>query len=300
MRSCPAAPILKVAMTDFLGLLMNIAVITFSISTMLSVGLGHSPREVFAPMLDSRGVIRALLANFVMVPLLALGITRVLPLGASYDTALILIATAAGAPFLMKLTSVARGNVPLAASLTMLLLPATVLYMPFAVPLMVPEARVTPAAIGFPLLWTMILPLILGMMVHVRFRAFAARIQPGIGRLSTVALVVLVAATILANFRGIVQIISRGAFVSPLLLVLGALALGYVLGRDYRGGHVVLGLGTGQRNIAAAMVVATQGLHDPDIVVMLVVISLIELALLFPVAWMLQRSGRRPADMVRA
>ena len=56
---------------------------------------------------------------------------------------------------------------------------------------------------------------------------------------------------------------------------------------------MVLGLGTAQRNIAAAMVVATQGLDDRNTVVMVVVASLVELAVLFPIAWFLSRRGRR-------
>ena len=46
-----------------------------------------------------------------------------------------------------------------------------------------------------------------------------------------------------------------------------------------------------QRNIAAAMVVATQDIGDPDVTLMVVVSSLVGLALLFPLAWALR--GKR-------
>ena len=87
---------------------------------------------------------------------------------------------------------------------------------------------------------------------------------------------------------------------SPLLVILGAFVIGYALGREYRGGHVVLGLGAAQRNIAAALVVATQGLNDPVVVVIIVAASLLELALLFPIAWVLRRRGLRRAHMIHA
>ena len=51
-----------------------------------------------------------------------------------------------------------------------------------------------------------------------------------------------------------------------------------------------MGLGTAQRNIAAAMV-ATQDIGDSDVTVMVVVSSLVGLALLFPLAWALR--GKR-------
>lgn len=51
----------------------------------------------------------------------------------------------------------------------------------------------------------------------------------------------------------------------------------------------MLGLGTSQRNIAAAMVVATQAVGDPDTVTMVVVTSLIAFVVLFPVAGMMRK-----------
>lgn len=280
-------------MVPFLQTLLVVAVAVFSVSTMLAVGLGHTLREVFGPMLDSRAVVRALVANFVLVPLLAYGVARVIPLDGSYVTGLMLIATAAGAPFLIKLTAVARGNVPLSASLTMLLLPITVLYMPVVVPMLAPEARVSPAAIALPLLWTMILPLCAGLFVRARREVLAKRVRPWLGALANVSLIVLVAATVVTNLGGVVRLINTGAVFAPLVLILAAYVIGWVFGREYRGGHVVLGLGTAQRNIAAAMVVATEGLDDGNTVVMVVVASLVELAVLFPIAWFLSRRGRR-------
>lgn len=280
-------------MVGFLQVLLSVAVVVFSVCTMLAVGLGHTLRDVFGPMRDARGVVRALAANFVLVPLLAYGVARLVSLDEAYATGLMLIATAAGAPLLMRLTAAAGGNLPLSASLTMFLMAATVLFMPVVVPLVVPEARVSPAAIALPLLWTMLLPLGAGLLVRARGQALAERLRPWAARLANVALVVLVAATLLAHFRALVRIIDEGAILAPLMLIPGAFAIGWAFGREYRGGHVVLGLGSAQRNIAAAMVVATQGLDDPNTVVMVVVASLVELAILFPLAWFLARRGRR-------
>lgn len=287
-------------MVAFLHALLSIAIVVFSVCTMLAVGLGYTLRDVFGPLRDARAVIRALVANFVLVPLLAYALVQVIPLQGADVIGLMLIATAAGAPFLIKLTAAAGGNLALSASLTMLLLPATVVYMPVVLPIVAPHARVSPAAIALPLLWTMIFPLGAGLLVRARHRALAERIRPWSAKLASVALVVLVVATIVANFGGIVRIIDRGAVVAPFVLILSAFAIGWVFGREYRGGHVVLGLGTGQRNIAAAMVVATQGLDDPDVVVMVVVASLVEFAVLFPIAWLLARRGRRHGRMITA
>jgi BASS family bile acid:Na+ symporter len=52
-----------------------------------------------------------------------------------------------------------------------------------------------------------------------------------------------------------------------------------------------LGLGTAQRNIAAALVVANGSFDDPDVVVMVVVVAIVGLLTLMPLA----RALGRPA-----
>jgi BASS family bile acid:Na+ symporter len=46
----------------------------------------------------------------------------------------------------------------------------------------------------------------------------------------------------------------------------------------------VLALGTGQRNIAAALVVGTQSFSDPRVVVMVIVVAIVGLVSLLPLA----------------
>lgn len=58
--------------------------------------------------------------------------------------------------------------------------------------------------------------------------------------------------------------------------------------------------GTAQRNVAAAMVVATQVLDDQRVVLMVVVASLVDLAVLFPLAWVVRRLGLGQQGMAPA
>ncbi|MFN7130582.1 MAG: bile acid:sodium symporter family protein [Myxococcales bacterium] len=266
---------------------------------MLAVGLGHTLHHVLTPMRDARGIVRALLANFVLVPLYTFALLQVLPLDRSYATGLMLIATAAGAPFLLKLTMAAHGNVPLAASLLMLLIPVTIIYMPVVVPLIVPGSTVGPVDIALPLVLTMLLPMAVGLLTRARLRPVAERLRPWMNRLSTIALLTIILSTVAANLGAFVRLAREGTLLVPALVIVGAFLIGFVLGREYRGGDVVLGLGTGQRNIAAAMVVATQGLEDANTVLMVVFASVVDLAVLFPIAWGLKRRAQRFENMVR-
>ena len=277
-------------MTEIGSRLLDASVVVFAATSMLSVGFGHTVREIFGPLRNLRGVIRALLANFVLVPILAFLVVRLLPLSEPHEIGIFLIAAAAGAPFLIKLAEAAESDVALSATLLVLLLPATIVYMPLVVPLALPEADVSALAIAVPLVLTMLLPLAVGLFVRARSERSATRLQPATATISTGALVVLVLATILANLGGILDVLFSTAILAALLVIGGAFVIGYLLGMDRRS-REVLGFGTSQRNIAAATVVATNAVDDPDTVVMVIVASLAGFAILFPVAaWLRKRS----------
>src|SRR5690606_34395322 len=260
-------------------------------TSMLSVGFGHTVRQVIGPLRNVRGVVRALLANFVLVPLLALLALRVLPVSEPHAIGIFLIATAAGAPLLIKLAEAAESDVALSATLLVRLLPATIIYMPIVVPSALPAAAVSASTIARPLLVTMLLPLGAGLLVRHLSENAATRLQPVAAKVSTMALVVLLLATILANLRGILAVVLTTSILAALIVIGGAFLIGYMLGFD-RESREVLGLGTSQRNIAAATVVATQAIRSTDTVVMVIVASLAGFAILFPVAaWLRKRSG---------
>lgn len=69
----------------------------------------------------------------------------------------------------------------------------------------------------------------------------------------------IVLATTLANLKTIAALFVEGEIVPAILVVAGAYVIGYLLGGKDRDARTVLGLGTSQRNIAAATVMATQG-----------------------------------------
>ncbi|MHA4949287.1 bile acid:sodium symporter family protein [Micromonospora sp. SD19] len=280
---------------DVLSGLANLAVLVFAVTSMLSVGFAHSAREILSPLRDVSKLLRALLANFVLVPLLGLAIVRLWPLERPLAAGLVLVAMAAGAPFLIKLTAVAQAEVALSATLLVLLLPLTVVYAPIIVPQVLPEADVSAGALAVPLVLTMLLPLAVGLLVHARWPALARRSVPFVRHASTVALVVLVAGTTLANIPTIIELFTTGAIVAPVLLIAGAFVIGLLLGGKDRNAREVLGLGTAQRNISAATVMATQGFADNDTLVMVIAASLVGFALLFPAAAVLRRSESAPA-----
>lgn len=267
--------------------LLNISVLVFSVASMLSVGLGSTAQDILSRLGNARRLARALIANFVLVPILAYMIAYFLALDESFRTGLMLLGIAAGAPFVIKLTEVARHDTGTAGTLLVLLLPVTVLYVPIVAPLVLPNVTVTIFAIAIPLLLSMLLPLALGLLARAWLPGLAQRLQPIMGPLGTTALIALIVLTFIMNFRVIVTLIGTGAILAAAILIAGAFVIGFVLGED-RG---VMGLGTAQRNVAAATIIATQSIDDPGTLAMVVVASLIGMAILFPIAWRLEKSA---------
>ena len=76
---------------------------------------------------------------------------------------LLLLGFAAGAPLLPKLAEAGRADVASATALMVLLMAASVVVMPLALPLFVKGAQVNPWQIAAPLVVLMLAPLALGM-----------------------------------------------------------------------------------------------------------------------------------------
>jgi BASS family bile acid:Na+ symporter len=69
--------------------------------------LRYSVEEIVGPLRDVGAVVLALVANFVAVPIMAIGILQLVELDSAYAIGLVLVASAAGAPMIIKFTQLA-------------------------------------------------------------------------------------------------------------------------------------------------------------------------------------------------
>jgi len=102
-----------------------VAMLSFVVSSMLAMGAGLTVSQISEPLRNVRLVVLALLANFVVMPLAALVLARVLWLEEPFGVGLLLLGCAAGAPFLPKLAEVAKGNLAFAVGAMVLLMVVT-------------------------------------------------------------------------------------------------------------------------------------------------------------------------------
>lgn len=268
-----------------------IATLVFVVSSMLAMGLGLKVAQVSAPLRNLRLVSLSLLANFVLMPAFAVLLTRLLRLDEPLGVGLLLLGAAAGAPFLPKLTQIAKGNLAFAVALMVLLMVITVAYMPLVLPILLPGVSVNPVRIALSLVLTMFLPLGVALAVNARLPAAAARAKPLFDRLSSVGLILVVVLLVVVNFNKVLSVFGTRAILAGLLFIALGYAVGWALGGPAADTRPVLGLGTAQRNIAAALVVGSQSFSNPSVVVMVVVVAIVSLLILLPMSRLLAKKG---------
>lgn len=269
---------------EFLTKTVPIAMLCFVISSMLAVGLGLTVPEIIAPLRNIKVVIFALLANFVLMPLVAILIVRILQLDQPLGVALILLGAASGAPFLPKLAGVAKSNLAFAVGLMVLLMVLTVAYMPLVLPLLLAGVSVDALKVARSLLLLMLLPLGVGLVTRSQWPRVADRIRPPLNRISGLSLILLIALQLITNVRNVISLFGTRGLLATVLFLACGVAIGWVLGGANLEAKGVLSLGTAQRNIAAALLVGGQNFDDPRVLVMVAVAAVIGLVTLMPLA----------------
>jgi predicted Na+-dependent transporter len=141
----------------------------------------------------------------------------------------------------------------------------------------------------------MLLPLNIGLFAKARYPGTADGIQPFMSQASSVAIMLLLAGGIILQWDAMVSLIGTGGIFAIVIFLLISLVLGYFAGGSDGGTSSVLGLGTAQRNLAAALVVGGQNSSDnPNVLVTVMVAGLVGLVMLLPIAAEFGRRSESP------
>ncbi len=277
---------------ELLNTLYNLMGLIFVLGTIISMGLGLTMTQIMGPLRSTRFVIMALVANFVVVPAAAFVLIQVFNLDEPLAVGLLLVALAAGAPGLPKTAEFARVDTAAATSLMALLVVATIVILPIALPLLLTDIEVTFWDIASGLVILILIPLAASLFVRARYEAVALQWQPQFAQASTYSLMALLVLMVILNFNDVIGLLGTGGLLASVILVIVSIAAGYLLGAPQ---SWVQALGAGQRNIAAAMVVATMNFGNEEIV-MVVVYSLIILVIMIPMALELGKRNKPAAE----
>jgi BASS family bile acid:Na+ symporter len=272
-------------MDDVLTVIVKVSALVFVVSSMLAMGLSLTVPQIIAPLKNLKLVIIALAVNFIAVPMVAWGIQEVMNLDQDIYTGLLLMATAAGAPFLPKLAQLAKGSAAFSVGLMVLLMVVTVVYVPLMLPVFLSGVSINPWDIAKSLIFVMLLPLAVGLFMKARWSATADELQPLMSQASSISILLLLVGAIILQWDNIVSLFGTGGIAAIVIFLLASLALGLFAGGIDPSTRSVMGLGTAQRNISAAMVVGAQNFSSkPNVLVTVIVAALIGLVVLLPLA----------------
>lgn len=271
-------------MSELLTELANVALITFVLSSMVALGLSLTVQQIVQPLTNVRLVVTALLANFVIAPLAAWGIAELLGLDDPLKLGLVLLGCAAGAPFLPKLAQLAKADVAYSVGLMVLLMVVTVAYIPLVLVPLVEGVEVTAWDIAKPLVLGMLLPLAIALAVRARYDE-SRKLAGPLNQVSTVSLAIALVIVLVIGFPQLIDAFGTGSFIAALLFIAVSLVAGYLLGGTTREQRVTTGVGTAQRNISAALLIATTSFSgQAEVLVMVMVAATLMLIILLPLS----------------
>ncbi|MCX5751088.1 MAG: bile acid:sodium symporter [Candidatus Saganbacteria bacterium] len=272
------------SLQSIIKILISLSMYTFILSSLFGAGLGLTVREIIEPLKKVKTVLLAILANFILIPALAYALSILFHADSALQTGLIIIASCAGAPFLPKLVTTAKGNLAYSIGLMVLLMVATVVFIPLVLPLLIPGLSISPWAIAKPLIILMLLPLILGLLIRALKPNFALLIKPFIEKTSSISLILWGVLALLVDYKVIISAYGSGVYNLTGLFTIGALLIGYILGGSNKEDKIVMMFGSGARNIAAALLVAVSNFDTPRIITVVLIGSIVQFVFSFVLA----------------
>jgi BASS family bile acid:Na+ symporter len=237
--------------------ILNIALL---VAMMVGIGLKTEIGQVMLTLRQTSLVIRSVAANFLLVPLITAGLLYLFHAQPMASAGFMVLALCPGAPFGPVATAMAKGDVPMSVGLMVVLAGLSAVLTPVLLGVLL-----TPLAPDAPikfdvlqivkiLIVAQILPLAAGLAVNYRAAKVAAKLAQPLLRLSNLLIVVVI--VIIA----VTQINDAGIFglrvISGMcLLLVMSLLCGWACGGPGIASRNTLGLTTGVRNAAVALVI---------------------------------------------
>jgi len=269
---------------EFLSLVSGVSGLLGIVASMAGMGLGLTVAQITTPLKNGRLVVLMLLANFVLVPLFAIAITRIIPLDEALKIGLIIVACSAGAPFLVLEARGAKANMGVAVGMMTLLMVVTVFFLPIVLPLLLTGVEVDAGSIAKSLIVLMLIPLILGLLVKSNSPETAQHWMPVMNKIGSLGIMILLVVGLGLNISSVLSLVGTSGFLALLIFIAGSLLIGFAIGGRDPGVRNVTGLGTAQRNVTAALVVALGNFGDTNTTPFVLVAAILIPLILLPLA----------------
>jgi BASS family bile acid:Na+ symporter len=241
------------------ALTAGVAVTVFAV--MLRLGLGISLAELRQTWRPPGPLLRGLAVVLVGVPLLALGVARLLALPRAAEIGLLLMAISPSVPVALRRALEAGGRHGFAPGLQIAAALTAVVSLPLSIALLDRyydgHAELWPWDVARQVFVAQLLPLALGMALHHRHPERAARLAARLGPL-TAALMLLTLALVAAEVGPLILTAGWRMAAAVALLTVAALASGHLLAGGESTRRTAVAIAGAARNPGLALLVAAQ------------------------------------------
>lgn len=197
-------------MTEVLTIALKITLVFFMVGNLLDLGLRLNLRVALNGFRDVRFVTMTMVWGFILCPALGYLLAQVLPLSPPIAMGLILMTMGPGGPMLPLMADRARGDVNCTATFMLLTTVGTVIFMPLMIPFMVKGLTITSWMVAKPMLGLILLPMVIGVVIKLRWASVASLIQPFVKKATVIDTLIML--TLLFGVYGKGMLGAIGAF----------------------------------------------------------------------------------------
>ena len=230
----------------------------FIITNTLALGLSLHVGQLLAHFFKNwKLAVWVLLVNFVILPALIIGFTWAVPIPGDVKIGYCVVALAAGAPFAPMITRLAKANVAMSTSLMVVLMVVTIIVLPFALPpavaLVEPGVNVAAWGIAWPLLIFILIPLLVGILIRLRYDDVAVKGARPLQLISIACLIVHVTLYVTAFWNEFVSAWGTGTYAATIAVPILGILFGTILSFKDVGTRHACAITTAQRNVSAGI-----------------------------------------------
>ncbi len=276
-------------MHEILSKVLNPLIIVYMVSSLLEAGLGLTVRQIVEAIRNIRLVVSAVVASYVIVPLIAVMVSWLFGLEEHLKIGLILFSMTAGAEPAPLAVGFAKGNVGLGVGLLAIQLSITVIYVPMLLGLFLPEVQIDRAGLLLKLVVLVGGPIGSGLFLKARYERVAALLKPYMKKASLLLTFMALGLIVILEHERLFQVIGTGAIGAAFIFFAANVTIGHLLGWPEKENRRALMVMTGLRNTTMALMIASQVFADPDELIMIVVAAAMQICTVVPLSLYLGR-----------
>lgn len=254
---------------------INLLSYLFVVLYMFSVPLESTRGEIIRYFKDINLMGRALVANFVIIPILGFIIARFFDLPPDFRIGFLLLAMAPGGLLALQFARVSKGNRVFAAALLLVFCLLAILITPLFVYWFFPREGTGRLPFGWltmMLLLLIVVPLVVGRVLQRIIPEHAPKLGLWLGRLSIV--IFIVAALMAGKYKSpAIKLMGHEGIAAIVLLILGAWVVGWLMGGPEIRNRKVLAISSSMRNVGVCLPIASNYFAGTEVTVPILAFS---------------------------